>query len=922
MATIPTAPLLSVRPKVTSQTLEFWWRPPTSDGGDPITSYVLTDGTNFYSTIGNPGYYSITGLTNGQSYSFSLAASNGVGLGPYAFYRTVQPGNKPDPPTNVAYTDQGSGNILVSWTNPANIGGTTNLLGMLVRAYRVTGGNVNLSSFSTVQSILGGVASASYSFPFTSLSSSNDWQFQVQLQNDPGRTLRTFGFTSTFSGITFFSPSSIAGIQMWLDANDTSVFTYSSGNVISQWSDKSGSNNHMYSSGSNIRTADGTVSTVLISTTSFFSTTNLLTINTSTSIHVVVKQNNPSSFATVVKFPPADYNIRFLSSLLMGTPSQTGGAGDFGNNQYFVNGSSNVSTTANTFSTSYGLINAVGTSNIGSTRVSLSEIPGSLNRWLRGNIAEVIMYNGTTAAQVLNRQTVEGYLAWKWGISTLLPSWHPFYYRKPTPSDSNLDFSPSSLGGTQVWLDAADATTIVRSGSTSTITSWTDKSGLSNSATAVNNPQYIPTDNAVYFNNASSQYFTLPNGSLPFGNSSYSYYILLNLSTNTSGSGSFLGGGAAATNQSFNLRAGDTANTIRNYWYNNDIQTTNLYTMNTKVFVGASFSTNSIRYLTLNYQSTVSDTPTARAQVSTNNTLGRTVVNEYFQGRIYEMLVFSTLHGLYDRQKIEGYLAWKWGNQSFLPPSHLYYFRPPTRLDTFTAFSPSTIPGLQVWTDASLFNVADGTSITMFSTMGTSYIGFQGTATVRSNALAGKSVVQILATQAMSTTGASAVTASNFAIFYVGRQFGGSSNNGRVLQGDTNELYGYQAGFKPRWFSTAPGWIVQGNTAANSNWDVWTFGRTSANLTTFNWNGSNQYNATNTPSINGLGFNKGAYTNEASDSQIAEILVFSTSLTPADYARVEGYLAWKWGQQGSLPTTHPFYQASTISLGPLASTIT
>ena len=142
MATVPTVPLIVARPKVTSQTLEFYWQPPTSDGGSAITGFTLTDGTLIYNITGNPGYYKATGLTNGQTYSFTLSAINGVGSSPAAPFRSVEPGNKPNPPASVSYTNQGSGNVLVNWTNPADIGGTTRLLGMLVRSYRLDSNSI------------------------------------------------------------------------------------------------------------------------------------------------------------------------------------------------------------------------------------------------------------------------------------------------------------------------------------------------------------------------------------------------------------------------------------------------------------------------------------------------------------------------------------------------------------------------------------------------------------------------------------------------------------------------------------------------------------------------------------------------------------------------------------------------------------
>jgi hypothetical protein len=44
---------------------------------------------------------------------------------------------------------------------------------------------------------------------------------------------------------------------------------------------------------------------------------------------------------------------------------------------------------------------------------------------------------------------------------------------------------------------------------------------------------------------------------------------------------------------------------------------------------------------------------------------------------------------------------------------------------------------------------------------------------------------------------------------------------------------------------------------------------------------------------------------------IYEIVVFSSALSTTDRQQVEGYLATKWGLQGSLPSTHP-YKLTTL----------
>jgi hypothetical protein len=65
---------------------------------------------------------------------------------------------------------------------------------------------------------------------------------------------------------------------------------------------------------------------------------------------------------------------------------------------------------------------------------------------------------------------------------------------------------------------------------------------------------------------------------------------------------------------------------------------------------------------------------------------------------------------------------------------------------------------------------------------------------------------------------------------------------------------------------------------------------------------------------------------------ISEILVYNTALNTSQRQAIEGYLAWKWGLNGSLPITHPYYaskyawnnaysfSAYTATVGPWAST--
>ena len=110
-----------------------------------------------------------------------------------------------------------------------------------------------------------------------------------------------------------------------------------------------------------------------------------------------------------------------------------------------------------------------------------------------GQVCEIIQFNSEIT--VGQRQSVESYLATKWGLAPL-PITHPYYVFNPL---SALPFSPTNIPSCIVWLDGDDpAGTGVRPASGSTVSSWKDKSGQSNHftgsfVTAGTAPVWTPT---------------------------------------------------------------------------------------------------------------------------------------------------------------------------------------------------------------------------------------------------------------------------------------------------------------------------------------------------------------------------------------------------------------------------------------------
>jgi Fibronectin type III domain len=70
---------------VTAQPLEgaakVFFTAPASDGGSAITSYTITASPGGLTATGTTSPITITGLTNGTSYTFTVTATNGVGAG-------------------------------------------------------------------------------------------------------------------------------------------------------------------------------------------------------------------------------------------------------------------------------------------------------------------------------------------------------------------------------------------------------------------------------------------------------------------------------------------------------------------------------------------------------------------------------------------------------------------------------------------------------------------------------------------------------------------------------------------------------------------------------------------------------------------------------------------------------------------------
>jgi hypothetical protein len=126
-ATVPGAPTgVSATGADKQATISF--DPPASDGGSSITGYTVRSNPGNFTASGFSSPITVTGLTNGTSYTFTVTATNAVGTGPASQPSnavTPQAGGStvPSAPQNVSAVP-GDGRATVSFSPPANNGGS------------------------------------------------------------------------------------------------------------------------------------------------------------------------------------------------------------------------------------------------------------------------------------------------------------------------------------------------------------------------------------------------------------------------------------------------------------------------------------------------------------------------------------------------------------------------------------------------------------------------------------------------------------------------------------------------------------------------------------------------------------------------------------------------------------------------------
>jgi hypothetical protein len=480
-------------------------------------------------------------------------------------------------------------------------------------------------------------------------------------------------------------------------------------------------------------------------------------------------------------------------------------------------------------------------------------------------------------------------------------------------------FAPTSIATLVQWLDATDNTTVL-TGIGGTIVAnngsagyWGDKSGNNNYVTTnavapVYSTSLISSRAGLNFQNSAGMI------SPAFAKADSITLFLVGMVKSTRASwGTFWGHFTSGRHDDdIQLRYTDGSSHINWHTNNNNGSSQLPYTFDSPVLYSCTMSGGTVMFMQqTNTTGTTSVTVTEGTLTwragSAPVWIGRSDSNEVINSYISEIAYFQSVLSTADRQKMEGYLAWKYGLNTYLPAGHPHLSAPPG------AFTPLTVSGigLQVWLDGADpagTGTAPADSASIATWTDKSGNGYNFTATSAATYSTANRAPYFNNNYYTSTYTAAPVTETGFVVFKLNSTAApqiiiGANNGGREVSvantfGDFGIIKSQVA-----WGQTVSG--LTNSTTTLSTWQI-----TSQTNTYISLNGALSLSG---PTSIGT-FTNGVTTGlgrEATSSipvfgWVMEIVMFNTQLSQTNQQKIEGYLAWKWGSQASLPAGHPY----------------
>jgi hypothetical protein len=291
----------------------------------------------------------------------------------------------------------------------------------------------------------------------------------------------------------------------------------------------------------------------------------------------------------------------------------------------------------------------------------------SLDSGWDGHLCEFIIHNGVLPSN--DRERIEGYLAWKWGLRDNLLSTHPYYLYPPM----TVAFTPLSLSNCAVWLDGADPSVFDLSGDTSFVSTWRDKGLLNRSASSVStnqSPTYV--SNYVSFDSTKGELLSLSLVSVI--NQPFTIFAVEQRTSNKVNN-YFIGNTASVT---CNFAVGYSNDTTFHFIYGSGSVSSFTVTPSNESdppriwsFTHGGPSTNRETIEMGIFQTSLATPSNVSSNAGNSCFLGRYALQNY-HGRMYEVIFYNRLLASNERMQVEGYLAHKWGRDASLNVIHPY----------------------------------------------------------------------------------------------------------------------------------------------------------------------------------------------------------------------------------------------------------
>jgi hypothetical protein len=223
-ATVPGVPTaVSATPRNLSAIIR--WTAPASNGGDAITGFRITvspfiAGSPFTANARDASY-TVTGLTNGTSYTFTVAAFNSVGNGPDSAAATAIPTTTVADAPQPASAIRGNQQLTVNWTVPTYNGG------LAIDSYQV-----QVFSGATLVRTVTVAGAATNSTIVSTLNNGTAYTFRIAAHNSAGNSADAV--TSPATPATVPDMPTFRNLSPPVDPNKDGV-TVGAGMVTLRW---------------------------------------------------------------------------------------------------------------------------------------------------------------------------------------------------------------------------------------------------------------------------------------------------------------------------------------------------------------------------------------------------------------------------------------------------------------------------------------------------------------------------------------------------------------------------------------------------------------------------------------------------------------------------------------------------------------